>query len=90
MYAYMVMHLENRISISVSRMVRNAQEHERKEKHMDVIDNEVKEIIGSLHLKELVLQELTNDMYNRLENIKALRKKLEKELGTAVKTVRKE
>ncbi|MFU9946073.1 hypothetical protein ACNF5H_03720 [Fannyhessea vaginae] len=57
---------------------------------MDVIDNEVKEIIGSLHLKELVLHELTNDMYNRLENIKALRKKLEKELGTAVKIVRKE
>lgn len=57
---------------------------------MDVIDNEVKEIIGSLHLKELVLQELTNDTYHRLENIKALRKKLEKGLGTAVKTVRKE
>lgn len=57
---------------------------------MDVIDNELKEIVSSLHLKELVLHELTNDMYNRLENIKALRKKLEKELGTAVKTVRKE
>lgn len=57
---------------------------------MDVIDNEVKEIIGSLHLKELVLQELTNDMHNRLENIKALRKKLEKELGTAAKAARKE
>lgn len=57
---------------------------------MDVIDNEVKEIISSLHLKELVLQELTNDMYNRLENIKALRKKLEKELGTAAKAARKE
>jgi hypothetical protein len=57
---------------------------------MDVIDNEVKEIIGSLHLKELVLHELTNDMYNRLENIKALRKKLEKELGTAAKAARKE
>lgn len=57
---------------------------------MDVIDNEVKEIIGSLHLKELVLQELTNDMYNRLENIKALRKKLEKEIGTAAKAARKE
>lgn len=57
---------------------------------MDVIDNEVKEIIGSLHLKELVLQELTNDMYNRLENIKALREKIQKEIGTAVKTVRKE
>ena len=86
----MVAHLENRIAISVSRMVRNAQVYERKKKNMDVIDNEVKEIIGSLHLKELVLQELTNDTYHRLENIKALRKKLEKELGTAVKTVRKE
>lgn len=57
---------------------------------MDVIDNEVKEIIGSLHLKELVLQELTNDMYNRLENIKALRKKLEKEISTAAKAAKKE
>lgn len=57
---------------------------------MGVTDNEVKEIIGSLHLKELVLQELTNDMYNRLENIKALRKKLEKELGTTAKAARKE
>ena len=86
----MVTHLENRIAISVSRMVRSASEHERKEKRMDVIDNEVKEIIGSLHLKELVLQELTNDTYHRLENIKALRKKLEKELGTAAKAARKE
>lgn len=57
---------------------------------MKMSNNELKEIVSSLHLKELVLQELTNDMYNRLENIKALRKKLEKELGTAVKTVRKE
>ena len=57
---------------------------------MDVIDNEVKEIISSLHLKELVLQELTNDTYHRLENIKALRKKLEKELGTAAKAAKKE
>lgn len=57
---------------------------------MDVIDNEVEEIIGSLHLKELVLQGLTNDMHNRLENIKALRKKLEKEIGTAAKAARKE
>ena len=57
---------------------------------MDVIDNEVKEIIGSLHLKELVLQELTNDMYNRSENIKALRKKLEKEISTTAKAARKE
>ena len=57
---------------------------------MDVIDNEVKEIIGSLHLKELVLHELTNDMYNRLENIKALREKIQKEIGTAAKAARKE
>lgn len=57
---------------------------------MKATDIELKEIISSLHLKELVLQELTNDTYHRLENIKALRKKLEKELGTAVKTVRKE
>lgn len=57
---------------------------------MGVIDNEVKEIIGSLHLKELVLQELTHDTYHRLENIKALRKKLQKEIGTAAKAARKE
>lgn len=57
---------------------------------MDVIDNELKEIVSSLHLKELVLHELTNDTYHRLENIKALRKKLEKEIGTAAKAARKE
>lgn len=57
---------------------------------MKTTDNELKEIVSSLHLKELVLHELTNDMYNHSADIKALRKKLEKELGTAVKTVRKE
>lgn len=57
---------------------------------MDVIDNEVKEIIGSLHLKELVLQELTNDMYNHSADIKALREKIQKEIGTAAKAARKE
>lgn len=57
---------------------------------MKTTDNELKEIVYSLHLKELVLHELTNDMYNRLENIKALRKKLEKEIGTAAKDARKE
>lgn len=57
---------------------------------MRTTKSEMEEVIASLHLKEVVLQELTNDTYHRLENIKALRKKLEKELGTAVKTVRKE
>ncbi|WP_311436471.1 hypothetical protein [Fannyhessea vaginae] len=57
---------------------------------MDVIDNEVKEIIGSLHLKELVLHELTNDMYNHSADIKALREKIQKEIGTAAKAAKKE
>lgn len=57
---------------------------------MKATDIELKEIVSSLHLKEIVLHELTNDMHNRLENIKALRKKLEKELGTAAKAARKE
>lgn len=51
---------------------------------------ELEELADNLRLKRMLLRGLTNDMYNRLENIKALRKKLEKELGTAVKTVRKE
>lgn len=57
---------------------------------MDVIDNEVKEIVSSLHLKELVLHELTNDMYNHSADIKALREKIQKEIGTAAKAARKE
>lgn len=57
---------------------------------MDVIDNELKEIVSSLHLKELVLRELTNDMYNHSADIKALREKIQKEIGTAAKAARKE
>ena len=51
---------------------------------------ELEELADNLRLKRMLLRGLTNDMYNRSADIKALRKKLEKELGTAVKTVRKE
>lgn len=57
---------------------------------MEATDIELKEIVSSLHLKELVLRELTNDMYNRSADIKALREKIQKEIGTAAKAARKE
>lgn len=57
---------------------------------MKATDIELKEIVSSLHLKEMLLRELTNDMYNHSADIKALREKIQKEIGTAVKTVRKE
>lgn len=51
---------------------------------------ELEELADNLRLKRMLLHELTNDTYHRLENIKALRKKLEKEIGTAAKAARKE
>lgn len=57
---------------------------------MEATDIELKEIVSSLHLKELVLHELTNDMYNHSADIKALREKIQKEIGTAAKAARKE
>ncbi|WP_303871002.1 hypothetical protein [Fannyhessea vaginae] len=51
---------------------------------------ELEELADNLRLKRMLLRELTSNVQDRLGNIKALRKKLEKELGTAVKTVRKE
>lgn len=57
---------------------------------MKMSNNELKEIVSSLHLKELVLRELTNDMYNRSADIKALREKVQKEIGTTAKAARKE
>lgn len=48
---------------------------------MDVIDNEVKEIIGSLHLKEVVLQELANDAKQRMAYVRALREKFEEAIN---------
>lgn len=51
---------------------------------------ELEELADNLRLKRMLLHELTNDMYNHSADIKALREKIQKELGTAVKTVRKE
>lgn len=57
---------------------------------MEVIDTELKEIVSSLHLKELVLHELTNDMHNRSADIRALRERIQKEIGTTAKAAKKE
>lgn len=51
---------------------------------------ELEELADNLRLKRMLLRGLTNDMYNRSADIKALREKIQKEIGTAVKTVRKE
>ncbi len=47
---------------------------------MDATGEEMRAIYTSLHLKEVVLQELMNDAHNRLSVIKTLRKKFEQEL----------
>lgn len=47
---------------------------------MDLTDEETRAIYASLRLKELVLQELVDDVQNRMAEIKVLRKKFEQEL----------
>lgn len=57
---------------------------------MQMTDTELKEVFESLHLKEMVLRELTNDIGHRLEIIKTLRERVEKEFNTATRAARKE
>ncbi len=52
---------------------------------MRTTKSEMEEVIASLHLKEVVLQELTNETQNRLGDIKALREQLEKEIKSDAK-----
>lgn len=57
---------------------------------MKTTDNELQEIVSSLHLKEIVLHDLANDTYNRSADIKALREKIQKEISTTAKAAGKE
>ena len=57
---------------------------------MQATDSELREIVESLHLKETVLCEITHDIQHRLEDIKALRERVEKEIGTYARAARKE
>lgn len=57
---------------------------------MQATDRDLKEIADSLHLKEMLLRELTNDVQDRLGNIKALRERVQKEISTPAKAARKE
>lgn len=52
---------------------------------MDATGEEMRAIYTSLHLKEVVLQELMNDAHNRLSVVRALRKKFEQELSSDTK-----
>lgn len=57
---------------------------------MQATDRDLEEIADSLHLKEMLLRELTSDVQNRLGNIKALRERVQKEINTPAKAARKE
>lgn len=57
---------------------------------MQATDRDLKEIADSLHLKEMLLRELTNDVQNRLGNIKALRERVQKEIDAPAKAAKKE
>lgn len=57
---------------------------------MQATDRDLEEIADSLHLKEMLLRELTNDVQNRLGNIRALRERVQKEISTPAKAARKE
>lgn len=57
---------------------------------MKTTDNELKEIVSSLHLKEIVLHDLASETYNRSADIKALREKIQKEIRTDAKAAGKE
>ncbi|WP_156422902.1 hypothetical protein [Atopobium deltae] len=57
---------------------------------MKTTDNELKEIVSSLRLKELALREITNDMCNHSANIKALYERVQKEIGATEEAAREE
>lgn len=57
---------------------------------MKTTDNELREIVSSLRLKELVLHDMADDTYNHSVNIKALRERIQKEIGTTANAARKE
>lgn len=57
---------------------------------MEMTNDELQEIVSSLHLKELVLYELANDTQNRLGNIKALYERVQKEIGATAEAAREE
>ena len=57
---------------------------------MQATDRDLKEIADSLHLKEMLLRELTSNVQDRLGNIKALRERVQKEFNTATRAARKE
>ena len=58
--------------------------------NMQATDRDLKEIADSLHLKEMLLRELTSNVQDRLGNIKALRERVQKEFNTATRAARKE
>lgn len=51
---------------------------------------ELEELADNLRLKRMLLRGLTNDTYNRSADIKALREKIQKGIGTAAKAAKKE
>ena len=57
---------------------------------MEMTNDELQEIVSSLHLKELVLYELANDTQNRLGNIKAFRERIQKGISDAARPAREE
>lgn len=57
---------------------------------MQATDRDLKEIADSLHLKEMLLRELTSNVQDRLGNIKALRERVQKEIRTDAKAAGKE
>lgn len=57
---------------------------------MQATDSELREIVESLHLKEVVLCEMAHDFQHRLEDIKVLRERIEKEIGAYARAARKE
>lgn len=48
---------------------------------MKATDIELQEIVSSLHLKEVVLQELANDAKQRMAYVRALREKFEEAIN---------